>query len=121
MQRGYSERLSLGEWTLRILVTLLLAVLFLAIWRLRDVLLLTFLAIIIATVLQVPVHYLERLGMRRGLSILVAMGGTVVILALLIVLIAPVVARQISSIRRERSTTSRRRRMTGCRRSTGIM
>jgi predicted PurR-regulated permease PerM len=98
MQRGYSERLSLGEWTLRILVTLLLAVLFLAIWRLRDVLLLTFLAIIIATVLQVPVHYLERLGMRRGLSILVAMGGTVVILALLIVLIAPVVARQISGL-----------------------
>jgi predicted PurR-regulated permease PerM len=98
MQRTSSEHLSLGEWTLRIFVALLLAVLFLAIWKLRDVFLLTFLAIIIATVLQVPVRYLERLRLARGISILIALGGTVLILALLIVLIAPVFARQITDL-----------------------
>jgi predicted PurR-regulated permease PerM len=98
MQQTSSERLSLGEWTLRIFVTLLLATLFLAIWRLRDVFLLTFLAIIIATVLQVPVRYLEHLGLGRGISILVAMGGTMLLLALLAVLIAPIFARQITDL-----------------------
>jgi len=98
MQRTSSERLSLGEWTLRIFVALFLVVLFLAIWKLRDVLLLTFLAIIIATVLQVPVRYLERLRLPRGTSILIALVGTMLILALLVVLIAPVFARQLSDL-----------------------
>jgi predicted PurR-regulated permease PerM len=98
MQRGSSERLSLGEWALRVLIALFLVVLFLASWKLRDVLLLTFLAVIIAIELQVPVRYLERLRLARGLSILIALGGTLLIVALLIVLVAPVIARQINDL-----------------------
>jgi predicted PurR-regulated permease PerM len=91
-------RLTLGEWTLRIFVTLLLGTLFLALWTLRDVFLLTFLAIIVAIVLQIPVQRLERLGVSRGVSILISMAGTLVVLGLAVALIVPVFVKQVRDL-----------------------
>jgi predicted PurR-regulated permease PerM len=94
MQRAFS----LGEWTLRVLVTLVLITLFLALWTLRDVFLLTFLAIIFAIVLQIPVRRLERLGLSRGLSILFALVGTVTVVIVVLVLVVPVFVRQVADL-----------------------
>jgi predicted PurR-regulated permease PerM len=97
--RGTStERLSLGEWTMRVLVTLLLGALFLALWQLRDVFLLTFLAAVLALALQVPARRLQRLGLSRGVSILIATAGTVCLVILLLILIVPVFALQVSDL-----------------------
>jgi predicted PurR-regulated permease PerM len=92
------QRLSLGEWTLRVLVTLILVTLFLALWTLRDVFLLTFLSIIVAIVLQVPVRRLERWGLSRGVSILVSLVGTIVVVVALLLLIVPVFVQQVGDL-----------------------
>jgi predicted PurR-regulated permease PerM len=93
-----TERMPLGEWTLRVFVTLLTGVLFLAMWELRDVFLLTFLAVIVAIVLQLPVRRLERMGLSRGLSIGVTMIVTLTVLGLLVVLIVPVFVQQVADL-----------------------
>ncbi len=90
--------LSLGEWTLRVLVTLILLTLFLALWTLRDVFMLTFLAIIFAIVLQIPVRRLEHLGLSRGLSILLSLVGTITVVAVVLVLVVPVFVRQVGDL-----------------------
>lgn len=87
-----------NSWTLRALVVLLLVTLFLAIWELRDILLLTFLAMIVAIVLQIPVRYLQRIGVNRGLSIAVSAVGALVGLSALLVLIVPVFVVQIRDL-----------------------
>ena len=90
--------MTIGEWTLRVLVTLLLGSLFLALWELREIFLLTFLAIIVAIVLQVPVRRLEQLGLSRGLSILISTIGTVAVVVLLMILIVPVFVSQVADL-----------------------
>lgn len=93
-----SSSLSLGDWTLRVLITLLLGSLFLALWTLREIFLLTFLAIIVAIVLQIPVRRLERLGLGRGMSILIATAGSIAVLVLLVVLVVPVITDQVGAL-----------------------
>ncbi len=92
------DYLPLGEWTVRVFVTLLLGTMFLAMWTLRDVLLMTFMAIIAATVLQIPVRYLERLGLGRGISIFVALTSTLLLIALVFVLVVPVFIGQVQDL-----------------------
>ena len=89
-----AERLSLGAWTARVAVALLMVTLLVALWTLRDVVLLTFLAMIVAIVLQIPVRHLEHLGLSRGLSILIATVGTIVALVIVVLLIVPVFVSQ---------------------------
>jgi predicted PurR-regulated permease PerM len=91
-------RTSLGDFTLRIVVILLLVVTALAAWRLRDALMLTFLAAIVAIALHVPVRRLERIGFSRGASVLVTFAGLIAVAVLLIALIVPVFVKQVSSL-----------------------
>ena len=90
--------LSLGAWTQRVFVTLLLVALSVGVWALREVFLMTFLAIILAIVLHVPVRRLQRLGLRRSLSVFVSLAGSVLAVVLLLVLIVPVFAVQVRSL-----------------------
>lgn len=71
---------SLSQFTLRIFVALLLGVLLLAMWTLREALLLAFLAVLLAIAFQGPVRRLERWGLHRSLSILVTLAGLVLLL-----------------------------------------
>ena len=92
------ESLSLGAWTQRVFVTLLLGALFIGAWALREVFLVTFLAIILAIVLHIPVQRLQRLGLHRGLSVFVSLSGSLLAVVLLLVLIVPVFATQVRSL-----------------------
>jgi len=100
MQNARS-RMTLGEWTSRVFVALFLYVLFLGAWRLRDILLLAFFATILAIVLHVPVAALQRMGLPRGLSVLISLVGMIALVTLLVVLIVPVMAEQVSALANE--------------------
>ncbi len=93
-----SELNSVGQFTLKVFVALLMGALALAAWQLRDALLLIFLAVIIALALQMPVQRLQRLGLSRGLSVLVSFAGLIVIFVLLLLLFVPVLVEQVSNI-----------------------
>jgi len=100
MQNARS-RMTLGEWTSRVFVALFLYVLFLGAWRLRDILLLAFFATILAIVLHVPVAALQRMGLPRGLSVLISLVGMIALVTMLVVLIVPVMAEQVSALANE--------------------
>lgn len=87
-----SNYMPLGEFAKRVFLLGALVIAALALWELRLVLLLTFLAIIIAISLDVPVRKLENYGFRRGVAVLLVTFATVFILALLLISIgAPLV------------------------------
>ncbi|NDJ84825.1 MAG: AI-2E family transporter [Chloroflexi bacterium] len=73
----------LGEFAKRILLLGGLIVAVLAIWQLRLVLLMTFLAIVIAVSLDIPVRKLQSYGLRRSLAILFVTVTAVGLLTLL--------------------------------------
>jgi len=100
MQNARS-RMTLGEWTSRVFVALFLYVLFLGAWRLRDILLLAFFATILAIVLHVPVAALQRMGLPRGLSVLISLVGMIALVTMLVVLIVPVMAEKVSGLANE--------------------
>jgi predicted PurR-regulated permease PerM len=92
------KSLSLGDFTVRVLITLLMIVLFLGLWELRDALMLIFLAVIVAIALHVPVRRLESWGLSRGASVLVTMAVLAVTVVLISVLIIPVFVKDISNL-----------------------
>lgn len=93
-----SGRTSLTEYTLRLALTLFIIILLLAMWRLRDALMLTFLAAIVAIALQMPVNRLQRMGLSRGTSVIASMAGLVLIITLFFVLLVPVFVTQIRDL-----------------------
>ena len=92
------DSLSLGAWTQRVFVTLLLGALFISVWALREVFLMTFLAIILAIVLQIPVRRLQRLGLPRSLSVFISLTGSVLAVVVLFVLLVPVFVIQVRAL-----------------------
>lgn len=92
-----SELNSIGHFTLKLFIALLMGALALVAWQLRDALLLIFLAVIVALALQMPVQQLQRLGLSRGLSVLASFSGLIALIVLLLLLVVPVLIEQVSS------------------------
>lgn len=67
----------LGEFAKRVLLLGGLVIAVLAIWQLRLVLLLTFLAVVIAVSLDIPVRTLQQRGLNRGVAIGLVAGATI--------------------------------------------
>jgi predicted PurR-regulated permease PerM len=84
----------LREFVKRILLLGSLIVLALTLWELRLILLMTFLAIIIAVSLDIPVRRLQSYGMRRGIAMLIVMVITILVLALLVTVIGTPIVTQ---------------------------
>jgi predicted PurR-regulated permease PerM len=93
-----AEQVSLGEWTLRVLVVLLLGIVLLGVWYLRDVFLLVFFAAIMAIVLQMPVRALQRIGLNRGLSVAMTLIGAFAVLVVTLVLMIPIFIDQVRDL-----------------------
>ena len=93
-----TERGSMGEWTLRVLVVLLLGIFLLGVWHLRDVFLLVFFAAIMAIVLQIPVRMFQRIGLPRGVSIALSLIGAFALLAILLILLIPIFVNQVGDL-----------------------
>ncbi len=93
-----SELNSIGHYTFKLFIALLMGVVALAAWQLRDALLLIFLAVIIALALQMPVQRLQRLGLSRGLSVVASFGGLLALIVILLLLVVPVLIEQVSSV-----------------------
>lgn len=96
--------LSTREYVQRVLVTLLIVALALAIWELRGALMLTFLSAIIAVALSKPVSMLQKRGFSRGAAVLSTLVGVLLIAILIIVAIVPIFISQITDLVEELPT-----------------
>ncbi len=84
----------LGQWIgfLALLISLYI------LWKIRQVLLLAFTAVVLATALNQLVKRLERQGVHRGIGIALTVTGVLIVLALLIALIVPPFFKQLPAL-----------------------
>jgi predicted PurR-regulated permease PerM len=74
-----------GQWLSLICVVIILIIL----WQIRQMLLLLFTAIVLATAMNSVVQRLRKLGIRRGRAVPLTIGLTIVLIGLVIYLIVP--------------------------------
>ncbi|MFE4107221.1 AI-2E family transporter [Almyronema epifaneia] len=86
--------MKLKDWIALVALVLSLYIL----WRIRQVLLLTFFAVIIATVLNQLVYRLERVTYRRSIAVLIAVASCLIVLSILIGGIGPPFVDQLQSL-----------------------
>jgi len=79
-----------------IFVALFVVVLTLALWQIRQILLLTLAAVILTVFASMPVRSLVNRGMSRGLAILVSVFGGFALVILMILLVFPTLIQQFS-------------------------
>lgn len=76
------EYMPLGEFAKRVFLLGGLIIAALALWQLRLVVLMAFLAVVIAISLDIPVRKLQRYGLQRGLAILIVVAASIVMLGI---------------------------------------
>ncbi len=86
--------MQLGQVTRWVLIAFGIAIVGLAIWISRDVLMLTLSAAIFAMVITTPVQFLVRMGMRRAMAIVITLILMLIVLVLIIALLLPGLADQ---------------------------
>ncbi|NJM84753.1 MAG: AI-2E family transporter [Leptolyngbyaceae cyanobacterium SL_1_1] len=86
--------MKIKDWIALVALVLSLYIL----WRIRQVLLLTFFAVIIATVLNQLVYRLERVTHRRSLAVLITVASFLIVLSILIGGIGPPFVNQLQSL-----------------------
>jgi predicted PurR-regulated permease PerM len=79
-----------------VFVALFVVVLTLALWQIRQILLLTLAAVMLTVFASMPVRYLVNRGMSRGLAILVSVLGGFALVILMILLVFPTLIQQFS-------------------------
>lgn len=87
-----------GEYAKRLLLLGALIVLGLGLWQLRVVLLMTFMAVIIAVSLDIPVRRLQLYGLQRSLAIVIVVVMTVVVSVVLVTVIGTPVVEQTQNL-----------------------
>lgn len=90
--------LSTREYVQRLLLTIFIIVLALAVWQLRGALMLIFLSAIIAVGLSKPVSVLQKRGFSRGMAMTITLVSTVFILTLLVIAIVPIFITQVTNL-----------------------
>ena len=86
--------MKLDRWT-----GLVAAVLgFIVLWRIRQILLLTFLAVVLATVLNHAVKHLQKLGIKRGFAVAILLAMILAMISIFIIAIAPPFAEQVREL-----------------------
>jgi predicted PurR-regulated permease PerM len=90
--------MSLGEWIVLIGVGVLVVAAFIGIWQVRNSLMLIFLAVIVALALQGPIHRFERMGLPRGLALLLTLVLVLIIGAVLGVLLVSTFVEQMQQL-----------------------
>lgn len=74
---------------------LALAISLYILWQIRQVLLLVFAAVVLATALNQVVQRLQRLGLKRGIAILICIGALVALLAGFFAVVVPPIVEQL--------------------------
>lgn len=90
--------MSLGEWAVRVAIVVLVVALFAGLWAVRNSLMLIFLAVIVALALQVPVHRFERMGVRRGVALVITLVLVLFFVGLLGVLLVSTFVEQMQQL-----------------------
>src|SRR5690554_4469017 len=86
--------MSLGELVVRVAFVVLIIAMFVGLWTVRNSLMLIFLAVIVALALQGPIHRFERMGLRRGIALLITLLLVLSVGALLGVLLVSTIVEQ---------------------------
>lgn len=86
--------MSYAEFVKRVITVGAIFVLGLAAWELRQILLLAFLAVVIAISLSLPVGRLTRMGMRRTMAIAITVSGVVGAITLFFLAVMPAIVVQ---------------------------
>lgn len=97
-QPVFRNRAPLGEWVLRVTVAVLVVVLLLALWSVRNAVMQIFLALIVALALQGPIHRFEQMGMRRGWALLTTLVLVLVVTGLLAALLVSTFVEQMQDL-----------------------
>jgi predicted PurR-regulated permease PerM len=92
--RAGVELVKLGDW----IGLLCLAIVLVLLWQVRQMLLLVFTAIVLATALNSLVRRIQKFGIRRGLAILIAMIALTLVGALFVQVIVPPFTEQFLSL-----------------------
>lgn len=90
--------MSYKEFVLRILTIIAIGVVCLLLWQLRNIIMIAYLAAIVAVSLSIPVEKLQRLGMKRGYAIATTLITVVLFLILFIAWILPVLVVQMADL-----------------------
>lgn len=81
------------NWIFVLLITIIL---FIALWAIRSILLLTFAAVLLTVLATAPVRIFERWGMNRGVAILLSLILGLVVIVVAIMLVFPTLFQQFS-------------------------
>jgi predicted PurR-regulated permease PerM len=84
-----------------VLVSFLTIVIFFGIWLIRDIVMLTLTAVIVAVLLTSPIRFFTRLGVRRALAVLVTILLVIGLVSLAMTVVLPPLLEQISTLVRE--------------------
>lgn len=84
-----------------VLVSFLMVVIFLGVWLIRDIVMLTLTAVIVAVLLTSPIRFFTRLGVRRALAVLVTILLVIGLVSLAMTVVLPPLLEQISTLVRE--------------------
>ena len=79
----------LGQTTRWVLIAFLVLILFVAVWLVRDIMMLTLSAVIFALLITAPVRIFVQYGMRRSIAVLLTIILALLLVVLLVVLILP--------------------------------
>ena len=81
-----------------VLATIVIAVLLVAMWLVRGVLMLALASIIIVVLLDMPIYYLVRRGLNRGLATLISLIIVVLSVSVLFSLMLPTLVTQFTTL-----------------------
>ncbi len=81
--------LQLGQTTRWVITAFVVILLFIAVWLIRDILMLTLTAVILAVLLTSPVRFFVRRGIRRSMAVLLSLILMLVIIVLTAALLLP--------------------------------
>jgi predicted PurR-regulated permease PerM len=88
------QMMTFGAWLGLVALVVSLYIL----WQIRQLLLLVLVAVVFATALNRLARRLQRWGVRRGLAIFLAIGGTLGLMVLFTVLIVPPFLKQLQEL-----------------------
>jgi predicted PurR-regulated permease PerM len=90
--------MSYQEFIKRVITIFALAIFCVAAWELRNILMGTFLSLIIALSLSIPVERLQKLGLGRGAAIAITLVATIAVITLFVISVLPALVTQMSNL-----------------------
>jgi predicted PurR-regulated permease PerM len=87
-----------AQTTRWVLITFIVVILFVAVWLIRDIMMLTLSSVILAVLLTTPIRFLVRLGARRPFAVMLTLVLLIAVLGIVMALILPGLIEQLLNL-----------------------